>query len=89
VTFPAIAPSRTLNELDPVPEGIIHIHSLLPIERIIRQNPVTRLLERLDERVQPLDHEPWMGFLCGSKVGIDAEVNSDRPALEPAPAAFG
>jgi hypothetical protein len=64
-----------LQQLDPIPERISNVRPIVSGKRLIGGNGAAGVPAALEQLREILDEHRGMGFLCRSKVVLDAQMN--------------
>ena len=75
-----------LHDLDPVAERVFGEESRIPFDWLFLPNGITRLGEIPSKLLHVPDQKCRMRLSCRMKVRIDADMQTNAPALEPAAA---
>ena len=78
-----------LHELDPVAERIGDVPAIVPGERLVFDDAEPSFFQAADQAAQIGDREGRVRLLGRAEVLLDAEMDLQRPALEPAAASPG
>lgn len=73
-----------LHQLDPVAERIVDVDPVVSFEGLVVTDRGAGGAQDLDQGGQVVDQERRVGLACRSEVGLDAQVDLEVPALEPA-----
>ncbi len=73
-----------LHEFDPVPEGVIHVHAVVAVERLVINDAVICCGDQTGKRTDVFDEKRRVRLGCGRELGFDAEVDLEFSAFEPA-----
>ena len=72
-----------------VAEGVVHKDACVALERLIAPQRIARLAKRRRERCEVLDDQGRMRLARRAEVRLDAQVDLEGAAFEPAAAALG
>jgi hypothetical protein len=76
------------HQFDPIAEWIVNIYAMKPLKGFVIAERYAKYFQAFDECGQILNYQRWMRFTRRAKIRLDAEMNLEITALEPAASTF-